>query len=124
MKRIIIDLDNTITIHNSEEDYSRKIPNAEVVSRLREYKEKGFNIAIHTSRNMKTYAGDVGKINVHTLPLVISWLDQHNVPYDEVYVGKPWCGSEGFYVDDRAVRPSEFAQLSMEELFLILEGEK
>lgn len=124
MKRIIIDLDNTITLHKSEADYSKKKPNSKVIMRLREYKAQGFGIAIHTSRNMKTYEGDVGKINVHTLPSIIAWLDQHEVPYDEIYVGKPWCGSEGFYVDDRAVRPSEFAELSMEELFLRLDKEK
>lgn len=124
MKRIIIDLDNTLTVHKSSDDYSEKHPNLDIVLRLHEYKKQGFDIAIHTSRNMKTYEGDVGKINVHTLPGIIEWLDKNDVPYDEIYVGKPWCGREGFYVDDRAIRPSEFAQFSPEELSALLDREK
>ena len=52
--------------------------------------------------------GQIGKINANTLPLILDWLAQHEIPYDEIHVGKPWCGTEGFYVDDKAVRPSEF----------------
>lgn len=124
MGKIIIDLDNTLTIHSSGETYPLKKPNQVIVNRLKEYKKMGFEIVIHTSRNMKTYGGNVGKINVHTLPGIISWLDQHGVPYDEIFVGKPWCGREGFYVDDRAIRPSEFASLPYEKISEILDQEK
>ena len=87
-----------------------------VIEKLREYKAKGFEIVISSSRNMRTYEGNVGKINVHTLPIIMDWLERHNVPYDEIYVGKPWCGHDGFYVDDRAVRPDEFALMSYDEI--------
>jgi capsule biosynthesis phosphatase len=62
----------------------------------------------------------VGKINAVTLPLIIKWLDKHNIPYDEVHVGKPWCGQDGFYVDDRAVRPDEFVGKSYTEIRVLL----
>ena len=65
---------------------------------------------------MRTYQGNVGKIAAHTLPVIIAWLQRHDIPYDEIYVGKPWCGMEGFYVDDRAIRPSEFVALSFDEI--------
>ena len=110
MKRIIIDLDGTITARETS-DYEGVAPNPAVIERLREYREQGFEIVILTSRNMRTYAGNVGKINVHTLPKIIDWLERHDVPYDEIHVGKPWCGYDGFYVDDKTVRPSEFARL-------------
>ena len=89
----------------------------------RKYKKMGFDIVISTSRNMRTYEGNVGKINVHTLPTIIEWLERHNVPYDEIHVGKPWCGFEGFYVDDKSIRPSEFAKLSYEEIKALLAKE-
>ena len=123
MKRIIIDLDGTITAAETS-DYENVTPNAAVVARLREYRELGFEIVIHSARNMRTHAGNVGKINVHTLPLILKWLDRHDVPYDEVHVGKPWCGFEGFYVDDKTVRPSEFAALDYAELIELLRREK
>lgn len=115
MKRLIMDLDNTITLTENG-DYCNARPIVEVIEKLREYKEKGFEIIISSSRNMRTYEGNVGKINVNTLPVIMDWLDRHNVPYDEIYVGKPWCGHDGFYVDDRAIRPDEFASMSYEDI--------
>jgi capsule biosynthesis phosphatase len=95
-----------------------------MISRLREYKANGFEIIIHTARSMRTYDNSVGKINAHTLPVVIDWLRRYAVPYDEVHVGKPWCGHEGFYVDDRAIRPSEFLALSLEEIHKLIKDHK
>jgi capsule biosynthesis phosphatase len=115
-KTIVIDLDDTITDHQADLPYEDQIPNASVVKRLAEYRDQGFKIAIHTARNMRTYQGNVGLINANTLPIILSWLDRHKVPYDEVFVGKPWCGDGGFYVDDKAIRPDEFVNLNHEEI--------
>lgn len=113
--KIVIDLDDTITI-DSPAAYADKAPNLEVIARLREYRESGFEIVIHTARNMRTFNGAIGKINAVTLPTIIEWLTRHEVPYDEIHVGKPWCGSGGFYVDDKTIRPSEFVSLTLEEI--------
>ncbi len=122
MKNIIIDLDGTLTI-DSNVPYKNKPVNKDVLKQLIYYKEKGFKITIQTSRNMRTYEGNVGKINVHTLPTIIEWLDKHEIPYDEIIVGKPWCGFEGFYVDDKSIRPSEFVSKSYEEIQELLSRE-
>lgn len=115
MKRLIMDLDETIcSTQNS--DYSTSTPKTEIIEKLREFKARGFEIVISTSRNMRTYEGNTGKITANTLPIIIEWLNKHNVPYDEIYIGKPWCGHEGFYVDDKAIRPDEFATLSYEQI--------
>jgi capsule biosynthesis phosphatase len=100
----------------SQGNYPEAEPNEEAIRVLREYKRQGFEIVIHTSRNMRTYAGDMGKIAAHTLPVIIAWLDKHEVPYDAVHIGKPWCGRQGFYVDDKAIRPDELVSLSYEEI--------
>jgi capsule biosynthesis phosphatase len=122
VKKIVIDLDGTITAKETS-DYDGVQPNAAVVEMLRKYRADGFEIVISTSRNMRTYEGNVGKINVHTLPKIIAWLDRHDVPYDEIFVGKPWCGFDGFYVDDKTVRPSEFSSLSYDEIRALLSAE-
>lgn len=114
MMRIIIDLDNTLC--HSEGDYSNAQPNQAVIDKLREYRLQGFQVVVHTSRNMRTYEGNIGKINVHTLPVILEWLQRHKVEFDEVVLGKPWCGHDGFYVDDRALRPDEFAQMTPKEV--------
>jgi capsule biosynthesis phosphatase len=123
MKRLVIDLDGTLTHDDPEVPYPDRRPNAAVIARLRDYADQGFEIVIASSRNMRTYEGQVGKINVHTLPGVLDWLARHQVPFHEVLVGKPWCGTEGFYVDDKAIRPSEFVALSLEEIRALLAAE-
>jgi capsule biosynthesis phosphatase len=123
MKKLIVDLDGTITLGNTS-DYKNVLPNLELITQLKKYKNDGFSIVISTARNMRTHKGNVGKINIHTLPIITEWLDKHDVPYDEILVGKPWCGHEGFYIDDRAVRPSEFNSMSFEEISALIEKEK
>lgn len=123
MKRLIVDLDGTITQANTS-DYKNVLPRLDVIEQLQSYKQQGFEIVIATARNMRTYQGNVGKINIHTLPIITEWLDKHSVPYDEILVGKPWCGHEGFYIDDRAVRPSEFANLTLNEINELIDKEK
>ena len=122
MKNLIIDLDNTLTIGETS-NYQNVKPNLESIDTLVSYKNKGFSITIFTSRNMRTYEGNVGKINKHTLPTILEWLEKYNVPFDEVIVGKPWCGYDGFYVDDKAIRPSEFNALSYDEIQALLAKE-
>lgn len=115
MKTIVMDLDNTISFTKNG-DYSAAEVDIEVVAKMREYKEMGFKIVIHSARNMRTYDGDLGLINANTLPVVMRWLDENDIPYDEILMGKPWCGFDGFYVDDKAVRPNEFKELSYEKI--------
>jgi len=123
MKKLIVDLDGTITLANTT-NYDEVLPNVELIEKLRTYQQEGFEITIATARNMRTYDGNVGKINANTLPVILTWLKRHNVPYDEIIVGKPWCGYEGFYIDDRAIRPSEFIALTKEEISTLIDKEK
>ena len=120
MKRLIFDLDDTLcTTQNG--DYGNAQPITEVIEKLRDYHRQGFTIVINTSRNMRTYQGNIGAINKNTLPIIIDWLGRHDIPYDELYVGKPWCGFEGFYVDDKAIRPDELVKLSYAEICRLLD---
>jgi len=123
MKRLIIDLDGTITSKETS-DYKNVTANQDIVEKIIQYKKNGYEIVIFSSRNMRTHNGNIGKINIHTLPLILEWLELHGVPHDEVIVGKPWCGFEGFYVDDKSIRPSEFAKLSANEIEDLLKKEE
>lgn len=122
-KRLIVDIDNTVTVTENGDYVNSKAVQA-TIDMLKKYKEEGFEIVMFSSRNMRTYEANVGKINIHTLPNIINWLDKHDVPYDEIHVGKPWCGFEGFYIDDSAVRPSEFHNMTFEEITAMLKKEK
>ena len=124
MKTLVVDLDDTICSKVIGEEYCNARPNLELIEKLKDYKKLGFRIVINTSRNMRTYRGNIGEINKYTLPVIVQWLDKHLPFYDEIYVGKPWCGFEGFYIDDRAVRPSEVIKNSYSQILDILAGEK
>jgi capsule biosynthesis phosphatase len=123
MKRLVFDLDNTLTIEGTG-DYANIQPRLDVVEQLKHYKLLGFEIIINTARNMRTYECSVGKITANTLPVILEWLKKHDIPYDEIHIAKTWCGSDGFYIDDKAIRPSEFAALSYDEIQLLLAKEK
>jgi capsule biosynthesis phosphatase len=120
-KRIVIDVDGTLCAEKcSKTLYSEIKPNLDVVERLSEYKKKGFYIILYSSRQMRTFNNNIGKIIAETVPTLLDWLKKYNIPFDELFVGKPWCGFEGFYVDDKAVRPDEFVNMSYEEIQRLL----
>lgn len=114
---LIFDLDGTICpIKKENEKYEDIVPNAKMVEKMREYKKMGARIIINTSRNMRTYNGNLGLINANTAKVLLAWLDKWDIPYDEILYGKPWAGHRGIYIDDRAVRPDEFEKYTYEEL--------
>jgi capsule biosynthesis phosphatase len=116
-KVLVMDLDGTLCLGKAKgETYADVQPRKDVVATLRRYREQGFHIIIATARTMRTYEGDIGKINKHTLPEIVTWLHRHDIPFDSIHVGKPWQGKGGFYVDDKAIRPDEFVNLSYAEI--------
>ncbi|MDO8470750.1 MAG: HAD-IIIC family phosphatase [bacterium] len=123
-KTIVIDLDGTLCETKTEhQEYADVQPRQAVVQKLQEYREQGFYVIVDSSRNMNTFEGNIGKINAVTLKGILAWLDKHRIPYDEVHVGRPWCGKGGFYVDNKTIRPDEFTTLSSEEINKLVGGE-
>ena len=117
MFSFVFDVDGTLCpIKGEDESYADLVPYADMVEKLREYKAQGARIILYTSRNMRTYGGDVSLILEHTKPELEAWLAKWDIPYDEIVYGKLWPGHRGLYVDDRSVRPDEFLKYSVEEL--------
>jgi capsule biosynthesis phosphatase len=122
-KVIVLDIDGTICpIKRPDEEYGDLTPYSDIVNRMRDYRACGFYIILHSSRNMNTYEGNTGLITANTAKTLLAWLDRHQVPYDELHLGKPWAGRDGFYVDDRAIRPVEFLALSPAEVLRVIEA--
>lgn len=121
---IVVDVDGTLcSIKQPNQSYQDVKPNKKLIAMLHRYQARGYNILLYTARNMKTYDGNLGKINKNTAPILLEWLAEWDVPYDEILFGKPWPRKHGFYIDDRAIRPNEFINLSEEEIHNLL-GEK
>lgn len=123
-KTLVIDIDGTLCRKMPGQEYIDAIPNLELISRIKDYKNNGFYIILYTSRNMRTYENCVGLINANTSKILFQWLDKYQVPYDEIYFGKPWCGNSGFYIDDKAIRPSEFLEKNYDDIMALLNEEK
>lgn len=122
---IIFDVDGTICpIKKKDEKYEDIVPYASIVKKMQSLKKEGFKILLYTSRNMKTYGGNIGLINANTAKVLLAWLEKWDIPYDEIIYGKPWPTENGLYVDDRAVRPNEFMSHSIDELKEICSNSK
>ena len=118
----VFDIDGTLCpIKKKDERYEDLVPYPDMVEKLKYYKDNGAKIVLYTSRNMKTYNGNLGLINKYTAAVLNEWLAKWNIPYDEIVFGKVWPGPKGFYVDDRSVRPDEFLNHTPEELAEICE---
>lgn len=125
MDNLIIDIDGTICpIKKEEENYEELVPYFQMINKIKEYKKQGFKIILFTSRNMRTYNGDINKILENTKPILERWLKKWNIPYDDLIFGKPWPGKSGFYIDDRAVRPLEFIKNDVNEIEKIFKNDR
>lgn len=122
-RTLVVDMDGTLTIDDPGRSYADKLPNMDVIRKVREYAEKGYEIIIHSSRRMLTHGGDEARVIADIGPATFDWLKRYEVPYQGVRFGKPYANG-AFYIDDKAVRPSEFLALSEEALLSLVENEK
>jgi capsule biosynthesis phosphatase len=100
-KRICFDLDGTlVSFPRIAGDYSSVEPIEHAISYVRLLKDHGHTIIIHTARRMKTHHANVGAVIKDIARVTLDTLDKYNIPYDELYFGKP---EADFYVDDRAI---------------------
>lgn len=114
-KVLVVDLDNTITLEDPAHAYSEKRPNLAIINKLKAYKAVGYEIILYTARRMKTFDRDESKVVAHISGITLDWLKQHDVPFDGIKFGKPFA-ENGFYIDDRAIRPDEFLKLTVAEI--------
>jgi capsule biosynthesis phosphatase len=118
--RLIVDVDGTLTYDDFSSPYSERVPRSDVIARINALHGRGAKIIIYSARNMSTYKGNLGLINKNTLPILIDWLKKHGVCYDEIHMGKPWCGQHGFYIQSRSLRPDSFVRYSVDEIACML----
>ena len=107
--RICIDLDGVICkIRGKNQGYSNLSPLPGAVEKIRALKAAGHYIIIYTARRMKTHSSNQGKILADIGKVTLDWLSKHNIPYDEIYFGKPWAQ---VYIDDNAMRFSSWEEI-------------
>ena len=97
-KRYCFDFDNTlVTFPQVKDDYTTVKPIEKNIKFLKYLKQFGNTIIIYTARRMKTHNGNIGKINADIGKITFETLEKFDIPYDEIYFGKPYAD---IYIDD------------------------
>lgn len=56
-------------------------------------------LILQTARHMETCQSNLGAVNAKIAKKTLDWLENHKIPYDEIYFGKP---NADIYIDDNA----------------------
>ena len=99
--RICFDFDNTlVTFPKIKDDYTSVLPIQKNIDILNYLKSFGHTIIIYTARRMKTHNGNIGKVFCDIGKITFDTLEKFNIPFDEIYFGKPYAD---VYIDDLAL---------------------
>ena len=107
----IIDVDYCICkaeVVDGRFDYKNAKPIPEMIRKIRSLYMKDHKIILYTARSMKTYNGDLEKINKFTRPVLERWLQENNVPYDLLYFGKLFIPGDTYYIGDEVLTMNQF----------------
>ncbi len=122
MATICVDLDGVVAAFKTEgQSYAEVQPLPGAVEKLRQLKASGHRIILHSARHMKTCQGNVGLVVARVGGLTLDWLKRHEVPYDEIYFGKPWAD---VYIDDNAFRFQAWSEIAGDGSNLPVSNEK
>jgi capsule biosynthesis phosphatase len=95
MRRLCFDIDGTICyLKEPNQTYEECVPVPHMIQLLRNLKKQGYTIILNTARGMASKAS-MNKI----VRITFKWLEEHSVPYDEIYFQKP---NADIYIDDKA----------------------
>jgi capsule biosynthesis phosphatase len=100
--KIAIDIDGTICqLRKDGEAYADVVPLPGAVAKLKALKKAGHYLILATARHMATCNGNVGQVIARQGKTLFQWLEKHDVPFDEIWFGKPHAD---VYIDDNAYR--------------------
>ena len=106
-KTLVLDIDGTICGPPDKDDYSKCVPIESICKKLRYQDSIGTYIILFTSRNMRSFDGNIGLVNKYTSYTLNKWLIRNDIPFDEIYFGKPW-GKNLSYIDDKSLAINDF----------------
>lgn len=107
--RFCFDIDGVIFEINK--DYKKHKPIWSTVRYLYYLKSLNHEIVLYTARKMQTFNGNIGKINKEIVENTLFNLNRYNIPYDEIYFGKP---NADVYIDDKALNFYDFKEYVMQ----------
>ena len=89
--------------------------------KMNSLKQAGHYIILNTARHMATCNSNVGLVIARQGKTLMDWLAKHNIPYDELWFGKPHAD---VYLDDNAHRFTSWKEISSDGSNLPVSHEK
>ena len=100
--KVAIDIDGTIChLRRDGESYADVLPLPGAAAKLQALKRAGHYLILLTARHMATCNGNVGQVVARQGKTLFQWLEKHNIPFDEIWFGKPHAD---IYIDDNGYR--------------------
>lgn len=107
----MIDIDGTIAeLRKHGQTYDTVKVNEGAVAKIRDLKKAGHYIILQTARHMKTCNGDQGQVLAKIGKQTFDWLKINEIPYDEIYFGKPYAD---VYIDDLAYKFTNWEEIEI-----------
>jgi len=108
--KICIDVDGVLCeLRRPEQSYADVQPLPGATEKMNSLKQAGHYIILNTARHMATCNSNVGLVIARQGKTLIDWLAKHNIPYDELWFGKPHAD---VYLDDNAHRFTSWKDIS------------
>lgn len=111
MKRIVFDLDDTISF-TKKRDWKNAKPNIQLIEKINNLYNSGWQIDIYTARGSLSCSTREEAAKKYRKGIE-EWLEKHKVKYHTLSFNKPLAT---YYVDDKALTPEEFLDLNLEQL--------
>lgn len=100
--RLCIDIDGTLCeLRQSHQTYADVMPLPGAVAKLKALRQAGHYIILATARHMKTCDANVGMVIARQGKILLQWLEDYDIEFDEIWFGKP---NADIYIDDRGYR--------------------
>ena len=96
----VVDVDGTLCTA-IDRDYVNAIPNMRVINHVNSLVKAGFSVLLYTARGQLSHKGNLESIELNVKPIIIEWLNKHNVLYTDLQMGKPYA--KYGYIDDKAI---------------------
>lgn len=105
-RRIIVDVDETLcSVINR--DFINAIPNQDVINKVNEYYDNGYEIVISTARGQNS-CKTPEEMQKKYKEVTEEWLKRAGVKYHILEIG--YKHNADMYVDDKAITPEEFVK--------------
>lgn len=111
-KRIVCDIDDTISI-TTNRDWKNAKPIQEVINKINEFYDLGWEIYLCTARGYLSCNGDRKEADIKYRAQIEEWLKIHNVKYHVLTFEKILAQ---YYIDDKSLTPQQFTEINIKQL--------